>query len=167
MVSSELLLVPPPIVIVPLLNIYLTPISEACDVPFQTTHDHNIGFWVGVLSPPHRCDNQITKSLFSNPTGHERSPRWIREGQSGTGKGVSTNSADNRGEGRVEAGANCRGPSMLRVLWLLAWGCLKKKLFYQGPYPLSAAPSPSTAIFPLSIIPPILNPLAPEFFFKF
>jgi len=35
---------PPPIVILPLLYIYLTPISEACDVTYQMTHDHNIGF---------------------------------------------------------------------------------------------------------------------------
>jgi hypothetical protein len=35
---------PAPIVIVPLLPISVTPLPEACDVPFQTTHYHNIGF---------------------------------------------------------------------------------------------------------------------------
>jgi len=39
----------------------------------------------------------MTKSLLSNPTGHERSVLRIREGQSGTGKGVFPNSAENRG----------------------------------------------------------------------
>ena len=42
---------------------HLTPLCEACDAPYQTKHDHNIGFWVEVLSPLHQCDNQITKSF--------------------------------------------------------------------------------------------------------
>ena len=55
---------PPLIVIVPLLHIYLTPLCEVRDVPYRTKHDHNIGFCVGVSSPPHQFDSQITKSFY-------------------------------------------------------------------------------------------------------
>ena len=55
---------PPLIIIVPLLHIYLTLLSEACDVPYQTKHDHNIGFCVGDSSPPHQCGTEITKSFY-------------------------------------------------------------------------------------------------------
>jgi hypothetical protein len=105
--------------------------------------------------PPHHFDNQIKKSLLSKPTGHERCPRGIREGQNGTEKGVSPSSADNRGGGRVEARANCRDPSTSHVLRFLVGGGR-----YQCPYPLLAPLSPSTAIFPLSNTPPALNILS-------